>query len=189
MNDFMRDDPLERLLGAGEAESPALRERLRQETLGCVRRRRRVRRLWQASAAAACVLVACFVIWHGMRSRVVQDPEQNARHNVAEVKPAPAPQPVPQPEAIPVAAAPAEADPLTAAALEWRAFDSQGEERSRRYFEAGDRYLEVERDYASALRCYSQALADARPGELEFATDENWMVWMVLKLKNPETRN
>jgi hypothetical protein len=87
----------------------------------------------------------------------------------------------PEPPAPPAVGPPVTATHVSATELEWQAFDSQGDERSRRYVEAGDLYLELEADYAAALRCYSQALADASPRNLEFAPNDSWL---LLTLKN-----
>jgi hypothetical protein len=166
MNDSMMDDPFEGLLGGNGADPPpALRERLRQTTLGHVRHRRRVRRLGQACAAAAVLLAV--TVWYSLSGPPPDDGQQ------ALVKPLP-------PPVTPAVTAPSPAR-ISAAELEWQAFDSLGEDRSRRYFEAGNRYLEVEADYSSALRCYSQALADASPRELEFGPNDSWL---LLTLKN-----
>jgi hypothetical protein len=169
MNDAIPDDPLERLLLADESDAaPELRARLRQATLGCVRRNRRVRQLCRLGAVTS-VLLALAALWY-IRFNRVQDERANPRISVNV-------QPVPQK----TEPAPAVTTPVSAADLEWQAFDSQGEERSRRYFQAGNRYLEMEADYASALRCYSQALADVSPRDLEFTPDDSWL---LLTLKN-----
>jgi hypothetical protein len=65
--------------------------------------------------------------------------------------------------------------------LEWKAFDaSDDKERVRLYFRAGNLYLEMNEDFESALRCYSQALTYCDARELELKPDDNWLV-MALK--------
>jgi hypothetical protein len=142
---------------------PELRDRVRTATLDCVRRRRRMRRAAQIAAGAGLAAIVVFAVW---ATRPRSTPAETKQES-AQVPQAPRQAPAAKVEDDPAAG--------SALALEWQAFDSQTE-RARRYFQAGDRYLEAEEDYVSAVRCYSQALASARPEEIRIAPDDNWLV-------------
>jgi hypothetical protein len=177
MNEHRSSDPLDHLLAREDAPPPAgLEQRLRAATLGYVRRRRRVRRALQAGVASAVVLAAAAIVWLVGQTQTAEQPQQaivplphQERREVLSGDPAP----------------PAPA--VTALSLEWQAFDSQAD-RAGHYFRAGDQYLEVEGDYAGALRCYQQALASSGPGDLEFSTNDNWLVLALKHARLEEMR-
>ena len=96
----------------------------------------------------------------------------SARSKPAPVEPKPAEEPKP-----PVAVI-AKTNPLE---LEWQAFDAPDDpQRVRLYFLAGNLYLDKHDDYASAVRCYSQALDYCDTRDMEINPDDNWLV-MALK--------
>lgn len=159
------DDPLEAFLRQPPAAgaNPPWREALRDQTVKVLWRRRVGRRLRALAGLAACFLagVAARHCW----------PEPPPAPGPVEVVQAPAPKEEPPLPAPPV-------QPPTPLELEWQAFDST-QNRAALYRQAGDRYL-GEQDFASALRCYAQALNAASEAELAISPDDNWLV-MALK--------
>jgi len=161
-------DPLDALLAPPPpADAGPLRRRVGDRTARLVRGRRR-RRLAVLAVACAAVLAA-IVAWarttappaadpHPVPSLVSLDPPE------APARPAPAP---------------------SAAAEEWRAFDS-ADGRAERYRRAGDRYLAEESDPASALRCYGAALDTGGPAALEVSSDDGWLLMLVKDARQKE---
>jgi hypothetical protein len=66
-------------------------------------------------------------------------------------------------------------------APERHVFDRPAPRRAERYLEAGNYFVDEAHDYASALRCYEQALAGGDASALEITPDDNWLV-MALKI-------
>ena len=163
-------DPLDDLLRP-PAEPPAepLRRRLLEETTAVLRRGRRIRWAALISSWAACFAVgaAAMLLWQNLGSRIEEKPP--VTKNSTEPKPE-----IPNLNPEPPKEKPVSAE-ATALAKEWEAFDST-KNRAALFFEAGDRYLAESNDTASAIRCYRQALAAARPEELAIRPDDNWLV-------------
>ncbi len=156
------NDPLEPLLGPPPVAHPDFRERLRLQTSQVLRRRRRVHRLTRLATCAACLLAVALWWWQARLPQAIV-PDQA-------VLPTPTP---------------AAAKEQTAVALEWQAFDSPEPERAAHYLAAGNQYVEETQDYAAALRCYEQALADQQQ---EIRPDDNWLV-MALKMDQKRREN
>jgi hypothetical protein len=165
------NDPVEQFLGT-DFSAPAaagLQQVVLAKTMCVLRRRHLRRRLAWAGALAACFLagMGTMLLWHTLELPEQQAQRLHPKEDLAanQEKPA-APSAKPEP-------------PPSLAELEWRAFDSR-DNRATLFFEVAQRYLEEERDYDSALRCYRQAL-DAAPREaLAIRPDDNWLV-MALK--------
>lgn len=169
------NDPVEKFLQAPPArgESPPWRGALLDQTVKVLRRRRVWRRL-----GALAGLAACFV------AGVV------ARHYWPQPAPPPGPvevAKVPAPIEEPPPAAPT-TEPLSPLDLEWLAFDNP-KDRAALYRQAGDRYLVELRDFASALRCYSQALNAASEAELAISPDDNWLVMALKDARRKEKKD
>jgi hypothetical protein len=153
---------------AGDARPSAdFRRQLFEETASALPRRRMP---WQASlAAAACLLLALGLMWWFAR-RAAQ----------SELNPVLVQRPIFEPVVEPGDASPVI---VSAADLEWQAFDKPRDDRDARaklYWSAGQMYIAAEGDYLGALRCYSRAL-DAGPAELCEITDEDDVLAMALK--------
>jgi hypothetical protein len=158
-------DPCEELLAPAPAP-PAGRFR---EAL--LRRTRRVlrRRLWVRRAGVAATLAACFAA--GLfTGRLGNEPVP-----VPETRPAPQAQSEPAPAPPPVV-------------VEWQAADSK-EPRADLYRQAGDRYLEEDADYQSALRCYRGALDAGSDKDLAIAPDDSWLLMVLKDARQKEKRD
>jgi hypothetical protein len=169
MADTANPHPIDDFLqkAAPAVVNPELRQALRVQTTRVLRRRRWWRRTRLTGALAACYLAGILTM------------------RVAAPAPAPPPeisrQPTPptlpdEPERV---EAPRPTVEETALALEWRAFEAT-EHRAELYRQAGDRYLERERDPSSALRCYRQALNATPPENLAISPSDSWLL-MTLK--------
>lgn len=172
MNDAPLPDPLEDFLQSPPTpdEPAGLRAALRRQTTRHVRRRRLARRLTVAGSLAAAVLLAALVGWLAWPTPT---PEAPPPERPLAVRPEPPPAPPPP-------AAEPELPP--AVAKEWQAFDAPpSAEKVTLLREAGDLYLEEQRDFASAVRCYRQALDAADGDALAIDPNDNWLV-MALKL-------
>jgi hypothetical protein len=162
-------DPLDEFLEHPPTRpDPAeLRRHLLRQTTAVVRRRRQNRRMMAAAALAAAVVLAVVAGWLSwFRDAPIQEEPRVVQ-----------PQPAPRSPAASDTEAPA-------LALEWRAFDAPPTKQAELYQQAGDRY-EEERDLASAVRCYGQAV-QAAPS-IEIDANDNWLV-MALKLDEIERR-
>jgi hypothetical protein len=141
-----------------------LRGHLRERTSRVVRWRRRWRRIARAAALAACYAAGVLTM-HGL-----------APH-------APPPEITHQPEPPKKEVAPQ----ASALALEWQALDSP-RPRPDLYRQAGDRYLDDENDFESALRCYSQALDAAGEADRVVAVEDNWLLMTIKNARQKEKR-
>ena len=151
--------------------APAPPDDLFREAL--LRRTRRVlrRRLWVRRAGHAVALAACFAagLFTGrLGNEPVPVPETRpAVQPHADAGPGPAPPPV---------------------VLEWQAADSN-EPRADLYLRAGDRYLEEDADYQSALRCYRGALDAGSDRDLAIAPDDSWLLMVLKDARQKEKRH
>jgi hypothetical protein len=158
---------------------------LREQTTRVLRRRRRLRQLGFVGMAAACYAAGLATMWTLLpRPAATVDSPAQPLVIAATTKPSP-------PEE-----KPAERPEL----YEFQAQTAPPAERAARLRKAGDLYLEQANDYASALRCYTQAFDAAGPQALEFSLDDNWVVmaiknarrlefspddnWVVMAIKN-----
>jgi hypothetical protein len=161
LENFLEAPPQEPLPGA-------LDQALRMQTAALLPKWRR-RIPWLAASAVAAGLAAAFVAGYLLGRS--QEPERRAVPEPQHVEPAPPP--AAPPPAVVVKAP-------TASELEWQAFDTMDDrERARLYFLAGDLYLANLRDYASASRCYGQALRDCDPQDREIKPEDNYLVAML----------
>jgi hypothetical protein len=131
-----------------------LQQELRDRTTRVLRRRRRLKRAGQAGLLAVFFLA-------GMATMYVfrQDAQEKPAAPVAHGTPR-------TPQEVQVAEL-----PPTAAVLELRAQQST-DQRAQQLRRAADKYLQEEKDFAAALRCYSQALDD---GALDSSPDDTWL--------------
>jgi hypothetical protein len=179
LNEFLNNPPR-------KAASQGLRIDLLRQTLRQVRHRRVMRRVVAMASLAAALLLAAVGVWLVQRMHAHKD-QPHAHHGDDVPAVAARAKPGPGPLVADVPKSPPPAEPQSAIALEWRAFDAPRAERAALYFQAGDRYLEDSRDVASAMRCYTVAI-DATPMEsLEIQPDDNWLV-TTLKLDHLERR-
>ncbi len=171
-------------------EPAELRGDILRRTTALVGRRRRARRLRAAAAVAAAIVVVAVTAWFASRPGHEQEPQLPDPGLTANSNdgpnfiPEPA-NPESQREAKPVAPPNTEKVPPSAIALEWQAFDAPRPQRAALYQQAGDRYYEEERDLASAVRCYGQAVQAAPTVEID--AKDNWLV-MAMKLDEIERR-
>src|ERR1051326_855449 len=177
-------DALERFLSVQTPPSPneAERHALLRQTLGIVRRRRRLKRLGLGAALAACSLAGLITMRLWMPPPAAPNAGVVARTestipNAPEKSVAVAP-----PTA--VEESDLEAPPLI---LERLAAASKSR-RAQLYRAAGDRYLQDQGDMRGALRCYGLALEAAGQEELAIVADDSWLL-MALKKARLEERN
>lgn len=162
MKDF---DEIERLLMPAVSSSPELRERLLRETTRTVRRWKWTRRLVRASALAACYAAGMLTIGAIWQTR----PEPETRIVVVRE----AVETSPKPDVPPLMQSPRE--------MELAAEQRDGSESVKLYLEAGRRYGRDFNDWASAMRCYRNAL-DLAGRELP-AADATNDDWLLAKMK------
>jgi hypothetical protein len=170
--------PLDDFLSSAQPRSQAraLREEVLAKTTRVVRRRRAARRLVLAGSLAAAVVLGAAIGWvcrPAPQEQVPQLVEKKAPIPPREEAPPPLKQPVPD-DIVEVVLSPA-------LAKEWQAFDAPPAQRVPLLFEAGDRYVADDQDFASALRCYRQALDLGGEDTLEVRPTDNWLV-MALKI-------
>ena len=173
-------------------EPAELREELRQQTLGKVRRRRRMYLVKSYLTTAAVLLflwltVVVFSRGVGLFRELAETTNPGPQAQQAHQPPVhekPRPQPAPHPDDKPQPPAAKTALP-SAVALEWQAFDAPAAQRAALYMQAGDRYAEDEHDLESAVRCYRLAVR-ASP-TVEINRNDNALV-MALKLDRIERR-
>jgi hypothetical protein len=133
--------------------NPALREQVLKQTLGIVRRRRRLGRLRWAGALAACYLAGMLTTrWLG-----AADEAHNGDLAIA----------VASPVSIP---------------LVGKAAPSQASMPYETLRERGDRELKNPRTIPSAIRRYSRALAEASHDQRAIDPDRDTWLLMALKL-------
>jgi hypothetical protein len=154
------DDPLE-LLGPTRGAGEALRQRLFERTLREVRRQRRRRRL-QSLAALATAFAAGFFTLAALLPVPPAGPQRSLSLQTVE-------SPV---------------EPVEPADLEWQALDRPTEAPAL-YRQAGDDYLR-RGGYADALRCYGNALDEARPGALEVTGNDSWLLIAIKHARKKE---
>jgi hypothetical protein len=166
-------NPLDDFLDGGFTgdANDALQHALRQRTTQVLRRRRRFRQFGFAGLAAACYAAGLATMWVVLPrpAAMVERPQQPLV--IAENK----------------NQAPVEAkSPEPAAFYEFEAYTVPPEQRAAQLRKAGDLYLEQERDYASALRCYTQAFDAGGAKALEFSPDDNWLVMAIKNARRKE---
>jgi hypothetical protein len=178
-------DPVECFLEARfPAESAAsLRPALQLRTTRLVHRRRRWRQLGLLAALAGCYLAGLATmrvgaVWQG--DRVATGTEQTAARTSEETETLPA--------AATIAPPPIDQDPEVSARLLERMASASQEQRASLYRVAGDRYLEVDGDLVSALRCYRCALRELREGDLVISAGDNWLLLALKKARLEEKK-
>jgi hypothetical protein len=193
MSDMPLPGPLDEFLNSPPdgPEPASLRRELLLRTSALVRRRRLVRRLVAAASVAAAILLTVLSVWIALYR--TGSPEIEEKPFVERREDGPIPpikngdrpvsrgdekRPATQADLPPKGVPPA-------VALEWKAFDAPPPHKTALYLEAGNRYVEDDRDIASAVRCYGQAVQTAQAKDLEIDPDDNWLV-MALKLDRIE---
>ena len=101
---------------------------------------------------------------------------------MVEKRPAPETPAVPAPVPKPATA------PVSAVALEWKAFDAD-KPRPGLYRQAGDQYLHEDADPASAVRCYGQSLNGASDKDLAISPDDDFVLMIVKEARQKEKRD
>jgi hypothetical protein len=173
MSDDLLDDLLQPPLGEARADA---RGALRGRTARVVRWRRYRRWALHITVAATAqgAIAAGVVAWLVAAGTLnwQKQPPPPLEAPAAQIQELPRHGPPPPPESEQV---------LSAVALEWKAFDAPAEEQAALYFQAGQCYFDDHRDFASALRCYRQAI-DANPKVmLAISPSDNWLV-MAIKI-------
>jgi hypothetical protein len=144
-----------------------------EQTLGVLRRRRRLRRLATVAALAACFLGG--VLAMRFFGSPVVPPTSEQREEIVQRQPEPN---------FPLTSSPKSAD--SALALEWQALDSPTR-RPDLDRKAGDRYLTENLDARSALRCYDRAL-DGN-ADLTVSADDSWLLMAIKDARQKEKRD
>jgi hypothetical protein len=72
--------------------------------------------------------------------------------------------------------------------VEWEAVDNTDRQMII-YQEAGDRYLEEERDPLEALRCYGNALDSAGGEDLAISPNDTWLMMAIKNARQKEKRD
>jgi hypothetical protein len=162
------------LTPAAVPASDAIRDDLRQQTSGMIRRRR-----WRGHVRRGLALAACFVAGIGAhwlwQSRM------------------PAPAPIAGPEIVVVPPTPPQKPEMIRSepperTERWAAQATNVERRVDLYRKAGDEYL-VRGDEISALRCYRKSLDSSRPTDLVVNPErDNWLL-MSLKIARQKETN
>jgi len=173
------NDPIDQFLQTDftGSDPSRVREAALAQTTRLLGRRRLKRRLAWAGALAACFIAGMATMMF-LQSREPSQPQALApqKEDLQARQPPKKASPITKQEA-----------PLSVIDMEWRAFDAR-ENRAALFFEVARRYLEEEKDYESALRCYRQAL-DASPKEdLAIRPEDNWFV-MALKESRLKEKN
>jgi hypothetical protein len=144
-----------------------------------MRRRRRWKRAAVAAALAASFAGGMATMWLTFRPQTVE-----VRVVERVIVPVPAPptmakssEPEPEPEA-----------PATGRALEWQAAENP-DRRAQLLHQAGDRYLKVESDIPSAMRCYQRSVAALSETELEVIPEDTWLLKSVKIARQEEIRH
>jgi hypothetical protein len=73
-------------------------------------------------------------------------------------------------------------------AVEWQAVDDP-DRQTALYQEAGDRYLEEERDPLQALRCYGNALDSGKEEDLTISASDSWLMMVIKDARQREKHN
>lgn len=142
-----------------------LRQAVLEQTLTALRRRSwRKRGVWMA-ALAACYLAGMLTTWQLRPARPPAPSDPNTQ--------------VVQHTEPPRSLAPEPEENVPALVLENRAFDTFDGRRAALYRQAGDRYLNVERDLPSALRCYRQMLAAGSEADWVVRAEDSWLLMVV----------
>ncbi len=168
-------NPLESFLNHPPDEpAPAhVREAILQRTAAEIVKRRRSLR-WQPLALAAGWAASIVLAFHLGGWWFAASPELPGPSVAAPTQVEPKPNPTTPDPAPPTPLR----DPV---ALEWKAFDERGPERSKLYVEAGRRYLALNQDVGNAIRCYAQAFQDSSPLDLQ-TLEEDDPILMAFKL-------
>jgi hypothetical protein len=155
------------------AASKEFRQSVLNQTLGLLRRRRRLRQWTVAAALAACFLGGMLIMrWVlAPETALPGGPQEEMAQRQREANPLLSPSPRP-------------AD--TALGLEWQALDSPTR-RPELDRLAGDRYLAEETDARSALRCYERAL-DGN-ADLTISPDDSWLLMAIKDARQKEKRD
>jgi hypothetical protein len=170
-------DDLKELLAPPPAdESPGLRDAVLRHT-----QKRLALRKWTRRAVQAAGVAAVFALGIGLG--MWGTPRE--RETVFVPTPVPQIEVVTVPVVVPVPVLGGSAEPPTpvrnARALELDAEQADGAQAAALYRRAGDAYLDAERDYANAARCYRLFLARGGADALVPARNDSWL---LTSLKN-----
>jgi hypothetical protein len=191
--DPVRDDDIDEILSPALAapRNDDLRQAVFVQTTCLLRRRRRLKRgFWVAGLAACyCAGLVTMTLWRAYTPPPNQSVLVDAEANIADSRgPAPVEPEVPhQPEALARLRQPGEIGPAVPAVVLERMGAALAADRKAAYYrDAGDRYLEVEGDLQSAVRCYRRALDACSEVELAISADDNWLLMAMKKARQGE---
>jgi hypothetical protein len=173
------------MMSSPAAENEGLRQEVLVQTLRVLRQGRRRRRLGFIGLLVLCY-AAGLGTWQAWKAPPLS-PTSELR--VVEKEVNTEPQSTRAADLVPKEASPAsvETDPAVPAVVLERIGASLSPERSAAYYRsAGDRYLEVEGDLASAVRCYKRSLDAASQAELGISTEDNWLLMAMKKARQGE---
>jgi hypothetical protein len=182
------DDEIDQILAAdlSTAHNETLRQAVLVQTTRSLRRRRGLRRLRFALALSFCYTAGLLTMQVWKSSSTVPLPTAGPAfakietHN--EKQPVGAPPVLEEPAQVPL-----EMDQsVPAVVLERIGASPNTENRAVYYRLAGDRYLELDGDLASAVRCYKQSLDAASETELAISTSDNWLFMAMKKARQGE---
>lgn len=165
------------------AATPDLKQQILDQTTRVLCRRRLSRRVVRVAALAACYAAGVLTtqLWPSAK-------DNNAGSKINEVakqdREPPAELRAPGKEDTPTE--PAE---LPATALERSVALVDPEQRAELYRQAGDRYLEEDKDVESALRCYRRSLDENADADITISPDDNWLLMAVKNARMEEKRH
>jgi hypothetical protein len=166
MGDLMPpSDPLEELLVPHPAAPPSAEVFAR--TVRVLRRQRRLRRLGGVGILAATYAA-------GLLTVLACHPPAPVRVSVVEVQPSVEPPPEGKVE---LPSTPPEAD--------WKEVSAEGV--TLLYLQAGDLHL-AEADPAEAMRCYGNALDNAKVSDLEVKSEDSWLLMAIKHARMKERK-
>jgi hypothetical protein len=161
----------------------SLRPSLQLRTLRVLRHRRRWRQLCLVAALAGCYL-AGLATAHFATARRVDSVATTNQHTAAGIDE--------KAEAVSVAAPgplPVDQDPDVSARVLERLASASQEQRGVLYRAAGDRYLTVDGDLTSALRCYRLSLGELPEQALAISADDSWLLLALKKARLEERKD
>lgn len=159
----------------GVHRNGALRDSIRESTLGQVRNRARVRRVSRAGFIAIA-FVGGMLLMGMLRER------DTVERCVVLTVPVAIEAPVPETPIPPRSLTPAQVELEAERAL-------AREESSRLFREAGNRFLTEEQNYQAAMRCYRNFLDEAGEADLAAAESDTWLLTSLKNARKKEMEN
>jgi hypothetical protein len=166
-------------------ENDNLRQDVFLQTARLLRRGRRRRRFGFIGLLVLCYAagLGTWQVWRAAPLPATAQLGVSEKEANTEVQSSTAAEPVPKEATSPSV----QVEPAVPAVVLERMGASLSPERSAAYYRsAGDRYLEVEGDLASAVRCYKRSLDAASDAELGVSTEDNWLLMAMKKARQGE---